>query len=145
MFGSRSFTNIPEQWSKNCSLRYSNSARFQFWEFCSHLFHPYSVVRIHCCSKDSVPSPGKVNPMLANWSYCNNLFGCVTALCSIQDMHSQRLNFYNWYQGGLDRRLPERERLYVTSWPHVRGQPQNPCFHGIMPIIPHFSQTMSKL
>ena len=28
----------------------------------------------------------------------------------------------------LDRRLPERERLNVTSWPHVRGQPQNLCF-----------------
>ena len=33
----------------------------------------------------------------------------------------------NYYKGGLDRRLPERELLNVTSWPHVRGQPQNLC------------------
>ena len=29
---------------------------------------------------------------------------------------------------GLDRRLHERERLNVTSCPHVRGQPQKLCF-----------------
>ena len=32
------------------------------------------------------------------------------------------------YYGQLDRRLPERKRLNVTSWPHVRGQPQKLCF-----------------
>ena len=32
------------------------------------------------------------------------------------------------YKGGLDRRLPERERLNMTSWLHVRGQPQKLCF-----------------
>ena len=29
---------------------------------------------------------------------------------------------------GRFRRLPERERLNVTSWPHVRGQLQKLCF-----------------
>ena len=32
------------------------------------------------------------------------------------------------YKGGLDRRLRERERLNMTSWLHVRGQPQKLCF-----------------
>ena len=31
------------------------------------------------------------------------------------------------YNGRLDRRLPEHERLNVASWPHFRGQPENAC------------------
>ena len=29
---------------------------------------------------------------------------------------------------GSDIRLPERKRLNVASWPHVRGQPQRLCY-----------------
>ena len=36
-------------------------------------------------------SSGEVTPMLAMKGCCNNLPGCATALCSEQDMHSQRL------------------------------------------------------
>ena len=32
------------------------------------------------------------------------------------------------YKGGLDIRLPEHERLNMTSWLNVRGQPQKLCF-----------------
>ena len=31
-------------------------------------------------------------------------------------------------KGGLDRRLPERKRLNVMTWSHVRGQPVRLCF-----------------
>ena len=36
--------------------------------------------------------------------------------------------YYISHKGGLDRCLPERECLNVTSWPHVRGQPQKLSF-----------------
>ena len=36
------------------------------------------------------------------------------------------------YYWGLDRRLPERERLNVVSYSHVRGKPQKLTFQGFL-------------
>ena len=49
---------------------------------------------------------------------------CLVCICS-QTIPS---SFSQMILGGLDRRLPERERLNVTTWSDVRGQPQKPSF-----------------
>ena len=68
------------------------------------------------------------SPSLCYWPYETAWPYQISVFQKCEPVMYARLGFWNDDEGGLDRRLPERERLNMTSWPHVRGQPQKLWF-----------------